>query len=202
MKAASRTFGAARPLAWVLLSSLLATASGLACSGSGSGSGSDPSGADEPADAVDDAPLRGGLASLDAVAEAALAGLAAEDRESLAALLLDGADFRRFFAELSNHPSAAQMGPALIWDMQSRESADELDRALRDFGGRSLELRAVEPEAVETRGPIVIHRRPTLVVVDRAGGEERRLQLLGSVIEHRASGTFALLSYRVRGDGS
>lgn len=194
--------GGARPLALVLLSSLLATAGGLACSGSGdSGSGGADDGAGAP-EVVDDAPLRGGLASLDAVAEAALAGLAAEDREGLAALLIDGADFRRFFSELSNHPSAAQMGPELIWDMQSRESADELDRALRSFGGRSLELRAVEPEAVETRGTIVIHRRPTLRVVDRQGGEELRLQLLGSVIEHRASGTFALLTYRCRGDGA
>ncbi|MCA9658412.1 MAG: hypothetical protein KC486_08710 [Myxococcales bacterium] len=196
MKAASRTIGAARALASVVLSGLLATAGGLACSGSGGQDGGEPPVA---AEAVDDAPLRGGLASLDAVAEAALAGLAAEDRESLAALLIDGADFRRFFAELSNHPSAAQMGPDLIWDMQSRESADELDRALRSFGGRSFELRAVEPEAVEPRGPIVIHRRPALRVVDREGGEELRLQLLGSVIEHRASGTFALVSYRVRG---
>ncbi|MEZ4380258.1 MAG: hypothetical protein R3A79_02845 [Nannocystaceae bacterium] len=190
--------GAARPLALVLLTSLLATAGGLACVRADA----DEEGRAAQVDAsADGAPLRGGLPSLEAVAEAAVAGLVAEDREALAALRIDGRDFERHFAALSNHPSAAQMGPALVWDMQSRESADELDQALRSYGGRALELRAIEPEGVEARGAIVIHRRPALRVYDRERGEELRLRVLGSVIEHRPSSTFALLTFRVRGEG-
>jgi hypothetical protein len=147
----------------------------------------------------DDAPLRGASPSLTAIGEAVVAGLAAEDRDALAGLLVDRRDFEgRLFEALSNHPAAAQMGPALLWDMQTREGADELDRALREYGGRPLTLRSVEALAVERRQGIVIHRRPRLRVVDSSNGEVFSLQILGSVIEHVASGSFVLLTYRVR----
>lgn len=147
----------------------------------------------------DDAPLRGASTSLTAIGEAVVAGLMAEDRDALAGLLVDRRDFEgRLFGALSNHPAAAQMGPALLWDMQAREGADELDRALREYGGRPLTLRSVEASAVERRQGIVIHRRPRLRVVDSSNGEVFSLQILGSVIEHVASGSFVLLTYRVR----
>jgi len=148
---------------------------------------------------ADDAPLRGASSSLTALGEAVVAGLAVEDREALAALLIDRRDFQgRLFDALSNHPAAAQMGPALLWDMQVREGADELDRALRQHGGRPLVLLSIEVDAVERRQGVVIHRRPRLRVVDRASGEVLTLQILGSVIEHVASDSFVLLTYRVR----
>ncbi len=149
---------------------------------------------------ADDLPLRGGSPSLRAIAEAVVAGLSVADREALAAVLVDREDFQgRLFAGLSNHPAAAQMGPALLWDMQAREGADELDRAVRTYGGRPWELVAVEVDEVERRQGIVIHRRPRLRVVDRSSGEEVTLRILGSVIEHSPSGTFALLTYKHRG---
>lgn len=148
---------------------------------------------------ADDAPLRGASPSLTAIGEAVVAGLAADDRDALAGLLVDRRDFQgRLFDALSNHPAAAQMGSALLWDMQAREGADELDRALREYGGRPLVLRSVEVDAVERRQEIVIHRRPRLSVVDSSNGEVLSLQILGSVIEHVSSGSFVLLTYRFR----
>ncbi len=149
---------------------------------------------------ADEGPLRGGAPSLRAIAETVVGGLAVRDREALTGVLVDPGDFQgRLFGALSNHPAAAQMGPQLLWDMQAREGADELERALREYGGRPWELVDVEVDAVERRQGIVIHRRPRLRVIDRSSGEEATLQILGSVIEHRTSGTFVLLTYKLRG---
>jgi len=149
--------------------------------------------------ADDGSPLIGGVLSLTSLGETVIAGLVAEDVETLEALLVDPADFKgRLFAALSNHASAAQMGPELIWDMQRREGADELRRALRAYRGRSLRLLSVEVDAEERRAGIILHRRPSLRVLDEESGREETLHILGSVIEHPVSGTFVLLTYRVR----
>ena len=145
------------------------------------------------------APLRGGRPSLDAIGQAIVDGLNAGDEAALRSVLVDAGDFKgRLFAALSNHPNAAQMGPDLIWALQQRESADELARALRHHGRQGLTFRALRPAAREERGELVLHRRPALIV-DDAEGETRELAILASVIEHRESGSFVLLAYKVGG---
>lgn len=156
--------------------------------------------ADEPpAQSADVTPLRGGLASLDALGQALVAGLNARDPAALRALLVEESDFKndRLFAALSNHASAQQLGPGLLWDMQARQGADELARALELHGGRGLRFVGLEAGRVELRGDIRLHRRPALVVED--GGAQARLQIVGSIVEHVPSGTFKLLTFRVRG---
>lgn len=146
------------------------------------------------------APLRGGLPSLEAVGEALVAGLAAGDPAALAALVVDPEDFKgRLFGVLSNHPSAAQMGPELLWDMQSRESRDDMERAIELHGGRPLRLVSIEASSVERRLGITLHRRPRLVVEDVESGAQTSLQIISSIVEHEASGTHVILAYRYRG---
>lgn len=151
-----------------------------------------PSGVEDPA------PLQGGLPSLDALGQAVVDGLNAREAAALTGLLLSEADFKgRLFTSLANHPSAVQMGPNLVWDMQRREGADELARALERFGGQDLRYVGLVPERVEDGPGVRFHRRVTLIVDDRSG-KRQRLQILGSVVEHLASGSFKLITYRFR----
>lgn len=154
--------------------------------------------ADGGAVAADTRPLDGGLASLEAVGAAAVAGLNTGDAGALAGLLLSEADFTgRLFDALSNHPNARQMGPDLIFALQRRESEDELTRAIARLGGQDWRFLALEPGAVEVVADLTLHRRPLLRVED-ARGERLGVELLGTVVEHRPSRTFKLLSYRLR----
>ncbi|MBK9753094.1 MAG: hypothetical protein IPO88_06225 [Nannocystis sp.] len=155
--------------------------------------------APSPAPAVEDSsPLQGGLGSLDAIGQAVVDGLNNRDEAALSALLLTEPDFKgRLFAVLANHPNAAQMGPDLLWDMQRRGGADELARALERFGGQDLRYVGLEPERVEVGPGVRFHRRP-LLVVDERRGERRKLQVLGSIVEHLPSGSFKLITYRFR----
>lgn len=147
----------------------------------------------------DEVPLAGGLASLDAVGHAVVEGLNAGDARGLMQLLLTEADFSgRLFDALSNHPNARQMGPALIYDMQRRQSEDELSRALDRLGRRDLRLLAVEPGAIEAVEDAMLYRRPRLQVED-ARGERLTLELLGTIVEHTPTHTFKVLGYRFRG---
>ena len=146
----------------------------------------------------DPAPLQGGLFSMDAVGQAVVDALNARDAAALTGLLVSESDYKgRLFAALANHPNAAAMGPDLLWDMQRREGADELARALEHFGGQDFQYVGLEFERVEDEPSVRFHRRPVLVVDDRRG-ERRRLQILGSVVEHLPSGSHKLLTYRFR----
>lgn len=178
-----------------------------AASATAPGTSSASAGASAPAPAelppppldVGPEPLRGGLPGLHAVAEAVVDGLARGDAGALAAVLVDEDEYkRRLFPHLANHASAHQMGPDLLWRMQSGESLDDMDRALRLHGGRALRLVDVRPAAVERRGGLVLHRAPVLIVTTE-DGETRELRLLATVIEHEATGTCRLLAYRLRG---
>ena len=91
------------------------------------------------------------------------------------------------------------MGPELLWDMQSRESRDDMERAIELHGGRPLRLVSIEASSVERRLGITLHRRPRLVVEDVESGAQTSLQIISSIVEHEASGTYVILAYRYRG---
>jgi hypothetical protein len=145
-------------------------------------------------------PLKGGQTSLHALGEAIVDGLARGDAQALDALIVDTHDYKtRLFALLANSPSAHQMGADLLWDMQSRESSDERDRAVRLYGRRPLRLVSItSPRAAERRGGLILHRSPVLVVEDDQGAAHE-LRILATVLEHEATSTFKLLAYRIRG---
>lgn len=151
-----------------------------------------------PTGVEDPAPLQGGLPSLEALGQAVVDGLNTREPATLTGLLLSEADFKgRLFMSLANHPSAVQMGPDLLWDMQRRQGADELTRVLERFGGTELRFVALAPEQVE-EGPDVRFHRRVAVIVDDPRGKRQHLQILGSIVEHRPSGTFKLITYRYR----
>jgi len=79
--------------------------------------------------------------------------------------------------------------------MQRRQSEDEMTRALETLGRRGLHLLAVEPGTIETLAGVTLYRRPRLRVED-AQGAALGLELVGTVVEHRPSSTFKILSYR------
>jgi len=145
-------------------------------------------------------PLRGGHPSLHALGEAIVDGLVRGDAEALDALIVDTHDYKgRLFPLLANSPSAHQMGADLLWDMQSRESRDERDRAIRLYGGRPLRLISIKsPRPVERRAGLLLHRSPVLLALDDQGAAHE-LRILATVLEHEATGTFKLLAYRIRG---
>lgn len=146
-----------------------------------------------------DAPLERGAASLDALGRAVVAGLNAQDHDALLALAITEREYkRRLFNALSNSESARQMGPALLWSMQSGESRDDLRHILELHGGKNLSFVAIEPRATEARDGITLHRRPVLVVHSADERANQRLFLLGSVVEHDATHTFKLIAYRYR----
>lgn len=141
-------------------------------------------------------PLAGGLGSLDELGEAVVAGLVARDARALAGLAISRDEYTgRLFPALANHPSAEALGRDLLWDMHVRQSEDDLQRALAQHGGADLTFIRLEPRGTSRRAGVTFHERPRLVVRD-AAGRERSLQLLASVIEHDATGTFKLLGYR------
>jgi hypothetical protein len=146
--------------------------------------------------ALGEAPLEGGLSSLDELGERVVAGLNAGELEALEALLVTGEEYKqRLFLTLANHPSALTFGADASWDMTSRETRDDLRSSLHNLGQQKLTFVRIEPPASEERRGLTLHRRPKLFV-RTATGEEVALAILGSVVEHHASGTFKLLSYR------
>lgn len=145
---------------------------------------------------VGDAPLAGGLPSLQVLGEAVVAGLVTRDADALAALAIGEEEYTgRLFPALASHPAAEAMGRALLWDMHARQSRDDLRGALDRYGGEELRFVRFEPRRQVRRAGVVFHERPRVIVRD-AAGEERSLQLLASVIEHEPSGTFKLLGFR------
>ena len=77
---------------------------------------------------------------------------------------------------------------------QAAESLGDMDRAIREHGGKGYVFVALESTRSEARPGLVVHREPRLVVRD-AQGTELELPILGTVLEHPRSGTFAVLTY-------
>lgn len=148
------------------------------------------------APSVGDEPLVGGHTSLDALGHAVVAGLNAGDLQALATLAITEGEYTgRLFPALASHPAAEAVGRDLLWDMHARQSRDDMQRALDLHGGEGLRFVRFEPRRQVRRAGVVFHERPRVVVEDTRG-DQHRLQILASVIEHEATHTFKLLGYR------
>lgn len=160
------------------------------------GTGESPRVGEAGAADVGPEPLAGGLTSLDALGAAVVDGLDAGDPAALAALAVSADEYTgRLFPALANHPAAEAMGRDLLWDMHARQSRDDMLRAVEHHGRQGLAYLRLEPRGVTRRAGVRFHDRPRLVVVD-SDGREHKLQILASVVEHEATGTFKLLGYR------
>lgn len=141
-------------------------------------------------------PLVGGYESIDALGRAVVDALSTGDRVAAWAIVVDVHEWKtRLFPALVNHPSALKLGPDLAWSNMAGESEGDMKRALDRFGGKPWRYVRIDVPETKDRGELQTHLRPTLVVADE-GDEEHSLPILGPIVEHRATGTFKLLSYR------
>ena len=144
-----------------------------------------------------DAPLEGAESSLDALGRAIVDALNANDRTALLGLALSPTEYKvRLFDALVQHPNAYKMGPDLLWDMHAAESNGDLSQALSRFGKRNLAFASIAVDRTEERkGGLVFHKRPTILAKD-ADGNEVKLRLVGTIVEHPASGSFKILGFK------
>jgi hypothetical protein len=117
-----------------------------------------------------------------ALAVAVLAALEAKDQAALEGLALSEQEFREWvFPEM---PAWGKIPMEYVWGDLRLKSGHTLGRILASHGGRDYVVENVVfdggASAYET---FVVHRKPRLLVRDRATGERGQLAILGSVIE-------------------
>ncbi|MEM6294938.1 MAG: hypothetical protein AAGA54_26945 [Myxococcota bacterium] len=145
---------------------------------------------------VGDAPMADAAESMDALGQALVEALNAEDGEALAKLALTETEYKeRFFPITINHPNALKFGADLSWSELHGESKGDMKTALERYGGQSLTYVRIDVKEVAERPKATLHRRPTLVVKN-GEGNEMTLVMLGSILEHAPTGGFKVLAYR------
>ena len=143
-------------------------------------------------------PLVGGYTSLDELGQAIVAAIANDDEAAAWATVVDAGEFRtRLFPALINTPSAMKFGADMTWNMMASESRGDLRTVLRTYGGHPLAFVAIESSKTKDRGELLEHLEAELRVTT-ADGAELRLAILGPIVEHRATHTFKLLTFRER----
>lgn len=140
-------------------------------------------------------PLHNGQPSLEALGKGIVEALNANDAKAMLALSVTEGEFKqRLFGALITHPNALRFGPDLAWTNQQGDSLPGMKRALSEHGGKGYSFVALESTTQEDRPGLVVHRKPTLRVAD-AEGKEQELTFVKVVVEHPASGTFAILVF-------
>ncbi len=149
---------------------------------------------DEAASVVGDAPLHNGEYSLEALGQAVVKAIAANDGRALTSLCVAQREFeQRLFGSLVVDPQARRPGPAAAWKKLWGESLANMGAVLREHGGKGYTFVSLESTQQEQRDGLVIHENPKLTVENADG--KRELKVLGQVLEHPASGTFVILSF-------
>lgn len=142
-----------------------------------------------------EAPLAHGQPSLEALGKAVVAALAASDGKALWALSVTETELEgRLFHAVVTEPRLVGAGPKRAWLEHSASSRSGLSKALGEHGGKGYAFVSLVSTTSEARGGVVIHRAPTLTVAD-ASGSTRSLPVLGTVLEHPASGTWVVLAF-------
>jgi hypothetical protein len=129
-----------------------------------------------------------------ALAGAVLAALEAKDRTAMESLALSETEFRdQVFPEM---PAYGDVPMDYVWGDLRQKSRSELNRILSYHGGHSYTVEDVIFDGGATAyQTFVVHRKPRLVVRERATREQKQLALFGSVIEY--GGRYKLFSYVV-----
>ena len=138
--------------------------------------------------------LAGAAASPEALAERALAALAANDLEGMKSLRLTKAEFCRYvFPEL---PAAKLPNVSCdwVWDQATLKSMAGMKRVVDASAGRKLELVSVRFTGEDRYASYRVLKNPVVTVRDPSGAvtEER---LFGSVLE--LDGQYKLFSFVV-----
>ncbi len=143
---------------------------------------------------IGDEPLRSGKTSLAQLGQAMVDAIVANDEAALRGLAIDEREYVRLFPALVTHPGMSKMRPELAWMNQSNESFGDMQAALEAYGGKGYTFERLESTRVEPRPGLMVHRMPQLVVRDQAG-QTHTLSIVGTVVEHRASQTFSVLTF-------
>jgi hypothetical protein len=140
-------------------------------------------------------PLTGGRRSLEALAEAVLAGVSAGSPDDLLALCLDKAEFETIlWPEFPESRPATGLLPMDGWRTLSNRLTSGSRGAVSDWGGATWKLVRVETTAgVRAYRNFRLHRGIVLVARNEEG-EERRFDFVRTVVERK--GVFKLYSMR------
>ena len=130
--------------------------------------------------------------SPEALAQAVLDGLEADDREALEALLVTQDEHLNLLWE--HLPESNHLRFEVARELNVRNSRDGMNRALNQHGGTEFELIRIEftddPEVYET---FTLHRGTKLWVRRLSDGEEGNLPILDVVLE--LNGRWKLMNF-------
>ena len=129
-------------------------------------------------------PLADARPSSEALAAAVLDALAAGDADRLAALALDGREFRDVMwpALPSSRPERG-VPVSYAWADLRQKSANALRRLVARWGGRRFTLLGVAYDGETTDyGPFLVHRETRLRLLDETG-REVEMHFYGSTLE-------------------
>jgi hypothetical protein len=134
------------------------------------------------------------FASPEALTEAVLGALEAEDRTRLEGLALSAQEFQlEVFPEM---PSYGNVPPDFAWRQLELRNHHGLSTILERQGGRSWDLEDIVFRGRRTAyQTFTVHREPMLHVRDRRTGEKREMALFGSLLEH--DGRYRLFSFNI-----
>lgn len=137
--------------------------------------------------------LKGGYDSIDALIGAFLGALHARDMRGIGELMVTRDEYRDL---LFPHFQAGKEGDPVEfhWTLLSTKSVSGVRAAVKEHGGRELELLGVRFKS-ETRdyGPFRLTGRPRLQVRQVSTGETGELRVLGSIVE--LEGQYKFLSF-------
>ena len=128
-------------------------------------------------------PLANTRPSPEALAAAVLDALADQDADGLAALALDGREFRDVvWPELPSSRPERGVPVAYAWADLHQKSSNALRRLLARWGGRRFTLLGVAWDGETTDyGPYLVHRETRLRLLDETG-REVEMHLYGSTL--------------------
>jgi hypothetical protein len=136
----------------------------------------------------------GAHTSPEALTEAFLRALEAEDRSRLESLALSGVEYQlEVFPEM---PAYGNVPPDFAWSQLEARNHHGLSSVLHAHGGRPWELEEIVYRKGRTAyQTFVVHREPWLRLRDRRTGERRQVAFFGSILEH--NGRFKLFSFNI-----
>jgi hypothetical protein len=137
--------------------------------------------------------LSGGASSRDELIKRFVAGLEAQDVQTLESMRITAAEFIDLYYPHTRFTSRPyEMAPQLVWFQLENYGAKGLNRALGRFGGRPVRLDGYRCEQDDAKGPNRLHGGCTLDVVAEEG-EVRTVSLFGQILER--DGTYKFISY-------
>lgn len=133
-------------------------------------------------DMASDSPLQSARKSPEALAEAALAAVAANDAEALDALRVTRAEYEQLLWPLL--PDREQMPFSFAWGITQPRSRKARSRVLGQFGGVEFELLSVElGDDVEAYPGLTLYREARMRVRRADTGEEGVFPLMDVIVE-------------------